>query len=282
MNIQNDTIANLFVGASKVMHGINPEIIDSKDNKIKSINCGYNGFSYVDQYIIINHLINNNYVKNIFIEVDPITFLSFNFSKYNCYVNSYLPFLKETDLQTILEQKRIFYYWNYVPFYRYLDFKSEIDSYLSSIVIDYKSNNGYLKEKENTYHSGHILYEMEKMVKDGELLKEKGIYRTKISQKQLFFLNKIVDICIKNHATLFFISMPVHPNFNKISSKINGYNESKEISKQIAIKHKLPIIDNSFLYNDSDYFMDDLHLNENGAKKYSQYLNGFINNLNKN
>ncbi len=264
---ENKHYTNLFIGASKIDMGIDPAIFDAAAPGTRTVNFGYHGFSFIDIDILLDHFLAHNRADNVFIEVEPITVMSFDFTKYNAYYNSYMPFIPAPDLKKIVKNDKLWYSWKYLPFYRYIDFKDEIDNILKFSTVNYDAASGYTPRSMQAYDS-HLIAEGLTMSTGAGL-----------SKTQLKCLSKIIN-AVKGKSRIYFIRMPTHRHFEAVLQGNQVYKLAKNAIDSITLKYGIPYINgNSMMLNRTDsLFRDDFHLNAKGAGQFSALLSHQLNN----
>lgn len=148
-----------------------------------------------------------------------------------------------------------------------------------------EKNNNYLKlgEQKLQMYNGfipdetHLSYENIQKYLDLEY----HIQKFEIDDKDLFYIEKIVNLCKENDINLIFVKTAM-PKYHTEKTNYNDfYNETKRIADLLGI----PFIDFNIIYNqvgfENIHFRDEFsttnhHLNTMGAKLTTDYLVDYI------
>jgi hypothetical protein len=129
-------------------------------------------------------------------------------------------------------------------------------------ILDY---NGYVPLKE-------------KRMKTGKQKTTSGVAtQSVVDTNKVNALKNIIRICREKNISLFIFNSPTYHNVNEIQSPPSP---EAELALEIILKNKVNYVDFSSdpLYaGHLDWYRDQLHLNENGASKYSQQIGELIN-----
>jgi hypothetical protein len=93
-----------------------------------------------------------------------------------------------------------------------------------------------------------------------------------ISDKNLEYLDKIINLCIHKKIKVYFIRSPLH-NFYEGLKTEKSFLELKELKYE-----KIPFLDFKKFSNNNKEFGDFEHLNYNGSKRFSSFFNKLLNN----
>ena len=238
----------IFIGSSRVESGVVPSIIEEKLNKT-TLNLGFQAAKLHDIYTVLQLIkYYDIHYEKIFIQVD----YSFNLnSTSTIFQPEILPFIHDNSIYNnhIKFNPSNYFKYNYVPFFRYcrndlkLGFR-EICLNLASKRTNALNNNGY-SPLEGTFEN------------------HKFSLPEKINRSNCY-LDSIQTFCKTNKIPVIFYCAPFSKqtkNFNyidKLKSKING------------------LYDFSSTITDNNLFQNGNHLNDNGAKIFTQI---FIDNV---
>lgn len=227
-------------------------------DKISIFNLSYNSDSYVDIYIKLNYLINNNVkIKNLYLTADEHTLSPYRETGNN---NSRSVFFTDYTSYNELYGKQYATYFYETIFIKYF---ALINTNNSKLVRKY-----LFSENETPYD--------EKSFKDLTVKerKRKAESRVKLqfvgnthSSKMNKYLEKIFMLCRENNISVYGIKFPVSKAYlTSLSNK--SYNIDS-----IFRENKIRVFDlkKVFIEND-DYFENQDHLNKKGSQQFSKIL----------
>ena len=254
-SLKNTKINYIFLGSSRVENGIVPSIIEGKTKK-SCVNLGFQASKMGDIYSVLKLLKEYNISSDsIFIQVDYI----FNVGGHsNNLPYEMSPFIRDNSatkeylLDYVGENKSNYY----VPFFRYCTQDAKIGfREVIANVFDKKTNvaqnKGYnpLQGIEN------------------QKANQRALPNT-IAKKNIYF-DKIKEYSKKNDVNVVFFCAP----FCKYTKQLDY------ISK---LKTKIPeLYDFSNSINDDKMFVNCYHLNEVGARKFTEIFTEKILKINK-
>lgn len=230
-----------FFGSSRVANHIDTEFFQTLSKK-RAINLGVEGAGLNDNLLLLKLFIEENTVDEIYLQIDS----NFeNISPSNISISEAMPFI---DNPIVAEHcKRYLDNYNrlkYIPFYRYAVNDPKIgfrEVFMTSIHKKPKTDPsiGFTPRKgTGVMHVFNL---------------------PKTISNQNCILNEIVTICKQNNIALYLYTAPF---CNKLKS--NGY------LKKMKIKIPELIV---IPYNFKDeYFVNCSHLNEKGAKLFTELL----------
>lgn len=232
----------LFLGSSRVVNHIMPEVVDSLTGK-KSLNLGIEGALPADYALQLELLLARGLrCKTLFLQVDHIYNSLHSSPKFMAEA---LPYLREEPFTTYFKTQFPEYHAAYyVPFYRYMT--SDYASGLRSLLQNLKANPDAV-----TYRGGF-------RPREGERKFRKSAYpKTMISGNP--HLNRIKAMCDAASIELVLYCSPVCSMVQQ-----NGFVEKLE--------KRLPgLMNYANLFPDS-YFGDCRHLTEAGARVFTARL----------
>ena len=247
-NQKNKKFDYLFLGSSRVVNDVNPNIIDSLLN-VKTINFGVMDARPKDILTILKLLKAYNIQSDkVFIQTD---YYYNNTGKSNFLYVEMLPYINENNIiSNYYSKDNDFFELKYLPFYRYSknNFNLGIRNLISSTL-----------KKENVLNSTQgfePLFGNETSFWVRELPR-KIVKNNKHNSEMLAYLEK------NNTNYQFFIS-PFRSdtkNISYIKLLKKQYNEIWDFSTSIS---------------NVNYFKNGYHLNKNGAHKFSELLSNHI------
>jgi hypothetical protein len=254
LSLENKKIDYIFLGSSRVDNFIDSEIIANKTGK-KAINLGIQG-GKLDDYYLILQLLNKQNIKSeiVFIQVDYI----FNMQGSSKFIKSSLmPFMDDLLISRYVEERDGDYFnLKHIPFYRYL-------------VYDYKLgfreffNTAIHKKSKTDFKNGYF----PKYGSSGEPLKSSLPGRVADNNQTFDAINEFAK---ENRIKVVYFMAPYCAN-------------TSNLEFSIKLKEKIPALLNySAIYSNDDYFFNCNHLNDTGAKVFSEFFADQIldNNLN--
>lgn len=246
--LKDSKIEYVFIGSSRVLSGIVPSIIEERTHK-KTLNLGFQAAKLHDIYTILK-LVDFYKIRTekIFIQVD----YAYNFNATSpIYQTEVLPFIHDNVIfdEHIKFNLSNYYKYHYVPFYRYA--KNDLKLGFREVVLNVigkktnaLNNDGYSPLQGTTPIHRFGL---------PEKINEKNVY---IDSIQLF--------CKKRNIAVAFYCAPF------CGHVINHHFIAN-------LKKKIPgLYDFSKAIKDEKMFNDPLHMNDEGAKLFT---NIFIDNL---
>jgi len=245
----------LLLGDSKIECAINDEIFSSSFNLAQSGSCYF--YSYIKLRETLKH---NHHIDTIVLgfsnsNLEPLRddwligekFISFKLRNHFFLFNT-------SDYQYLLKAN----------FWATIKNTSQVMLHnLKMILIGYNGLGGFLS--------------LNRQMDDDDLKKAIDIEKkdVDIAKHQLVYLKKIYSLCEKNNLTLILLSAPIH---NGSKQKYEHYTTSLLSFKNQWMKNSVIINHQNFELENKNY-ADFMHLNSDGAKRYSTFLknNGFAN-----
>lgn len=258
----------LFIGSSLAKNNINPIVFDSI-SKLNSYNFGYPGAKIEHSYMIINRYLHSNhpYPKMILIMLEPYVLdstIDINFPV------QYYPYYKDTMIYNFVSK-----YDSDIKMIKYLPFLgiTKYNDYLKNLGImgvlfpnrlTSTLKKGFEPLFENSWKTEIVLPENKTNV---------VIIPKKRSYSGLKYMETICKTCKEKNIKLYFIIPPkFHPNGSKTSeSKGDFFTKLQPFIEKYSVK----ILDHSNLdiCQKKEMFFDWHHLNNKGARIYTEFLN---------
>lgn len=244
-SLKNRKVDYIFLGSSRVENGIVPSVIFNKTNKT-AVNLGFQAAKLADVYTVLQLIKEYNiHCEKILIQVDYI----YNFVEGNSTIFQYemIPFIRENAItkeycERYIENPNANYY---IPFYRYCtnDLKIGFREVFANI-IDKKTNT-----VNNSGYGGRY----------GNSRQLQGSLPNVILERNTI-LDNIQSFSKQNNINVVYFCAPFCKNINSIDF----------ISK---LKNKIPKFkDFSGVIQDDKMFFNCNHLNDRGAKRFTEIL----------
>lgn len=234
----------LILGNSHTMVGVDPEVLS-----YKSINIANDSRKLITDYYILKKNIDN--LKDLKAVIFPISYYTFFINK-----------LSENE-------KRVYFNFYNLDEYNQGIVKNRIignmplKEHFNNVLFDFNGRKNFTskgKKRSTTSYIfnkkliKHRIGEVDGKILDGEAIKE-----------NIHFLNKMIKLCDVKEVKLFILLPPYHPDFNKFGGSLYTSNVEKIVIR-IVDKTSAVLIDSKhFDLDQSKYFNDVDHLNDNGA-----------------
>lgn len=245
LSLKNQRISYVFLGSSRVDNTIDSEVIESRTGK-RALNLGVQGGKLDDSFLMLQLLHRQGITSDtVFIQVDYI----FNMEGNSEILKSNLmPHINQAPISNFIrERSSDYYYLRYLPFYRYLkyDYKIGFREFVSTLLGKKPNHN-----LENGYRP--------KYGQANQKLIGKLPAKIKNSNKTIGAINRYAS---QHNINIVYFMAPFCSNTinldygAKLTKKIPGF------------------LDFSTVFEDHDeYFFNCGHLNDKGAKEFSQLL----------
>lgn len=244
-SLKNKKVDYIFIGSSRVENGIIPSVIYDKTGK-KAVNFGFQAAKLIDIYTVLQ-LIKEYNIKyeKVFIQVDYI----YNFVDGNSNILQYemVPFVRENAIVKEYSDK---FTANpnsnyYIPFYRYCN---------NDLKIGFREIFANLIHKRTTVvtNKGYV-------ARNGNSVELKGALPDVILNTNPI-LDNIQSFIKQNKIEVVFYCAPFCEN-----------NQNKNFT--LKLKTKIPgLQDFSGVITDDTMFLNCNHLNDSGAKRFTEIL----------
>ena len=243
-SLKNQKFDYAFLGSSRVYNTIMPSIIKERTGK-DAINMAFTASHLHDIYTVLK-LFKAYHIKTekIFIQVDN----SFNIDgKSNILEYQIIPFLRENEAtKAHFKTYSNLPFLYYVPFYRYCLYDQKIG-------FREVFNNLYGKSTDCADDLGF------KAEHDGNGIDNKYALPTKINTRNIIF-DSIKKYSANHNIDVIYFCAPY-------------YKETKNLDFVGKLKSKIPeLIDYSNAVEDGKMFLDNSHVNDIGARYFTNYL----------
>lgn len=246
----------LMMGTSRCNSHYVPSII-SDSIKMSVFNGGVDGANNIyAHYILLNLMLERYSPKMICLDLAPNDFLEQD-DPFRT-VTFYAPYIgqnNKVDSVFSLAGKK----WSYqlAHLYRY---NAKATSNLAGLFIDRQehSDHGYMAGEQKSFHPQQMNSE------------QRG---RKVDNQKISYLNKFVQRCKENNINLVFVTSP---KFSQADSLLYGP------IRNISLERDIPFFDyhtNGLFHDHPEYFRDENHLWDRGAREYSQLFAGRLKSL---
>jgi hypothetical protein len=185
----------IFMGSSRANNHFIPSIFEKQG--LKTYNYGVSGSHLYETALMLELMLERHYqIKNIIVQID----LNIGGDQQPApkYVAQFLPFIHHSKtIANYLSSQPDFYYWYYVPFYRYIEYGA---------VIGFRECwETFSKKQSNVLENGgyYALKGAGKNMKNN---------LTGLIAKRNPSYEKIKDLCQKNHIRLIAVTTPICEN----------------------------------------------------------------------
>lgn len=267
INNTNDYNKVLILGDSRAKSGFIPKNL-SKD----TYNLALGGVSSPEMYITLrNYLENHEKPKTVFIAFAPT---------HSIYADAfwtrgiYFHYLSTKEFIEIMKKAteyndKDYLIDNYLT--EYINYKLYLPNKYAAAIKNSKdrekiNDEKYIKVNNN---KGQIYFGQAKV---NENLNQETVVEKFVPSKTIdYYLNQIIELCINNEIDVIIEQIPFNKaSYDGVSAEfVNGYQEYME-----SIQKKYPsiIVNTELSYLTNDNFGDPSHLNEQGAKKYTNMI----------
>jgi hypothetical protein len=246
-------------GTSRAFHHVKPELFHSFDSNLSCINIGSDGTSHGDHFLQLYYFLKNgNTIDTVLLEVDEFTLSSSETATnpFKDYV--FLPeFRNEPTSQVYSDymsrgKNKL---WQ-LPLVRYIEYNNYFKLNRNTIVEDrFENTYGYEKSIGDKFD---IEVEFEKM-------------ELKISDIDIQYLNKIIDLCQDSGIVISLFSAPVLDDLiNVQTNRDTSYNFITELAADQGIDFhdfsQAPEL------RDTVFFTNYSHLKDTGSEIFTKML----------
>jgi hypothetical protein len=253
----------IFIGSSKVYHGVNPHIVDSISGS-KSFNIGMDGANIFELNTLFKaYLENHPSPKTVFLNLDV-----FSFVKNDYFFNHtfYYPYMKNNVIrQSLIEIKKWHWIQNYIPFTLF----SEYDDYSKSNAVKGIFSKGSDIPTGQFQHLGYISNSLNNLTPTSTKTPD---ITYDFDANGIIKLNEIIQICEEKKIHLILTFAPKYKSVNVNTN--SEANKNIDSISSIALYHNLEFwrADQLSLCSDSSMFLDMGHLNTKGAFEFSKIV----------
>lgn len=253
----------IFNGNSRALCNFVPDVFDSILH-FKSYNLGFGGHTFNPQYLKYNYYIQYNKQPTFLIQnVDFLTLSDMFVVGHER--EQILPYVFDSYLNKHLSGFGFNAFERNLPLFRYFGYQQEIKNGILKF-LKIKQYNNKISEQGFVYESGEW--------NPTELNKIEKINFLRDSLSVDLFEKFLIELK-RNNVTVFLVYSPVfYRATEKFTDKTDMGNFFSEISKKYSFTYLDYSTDSICL--DSTMFVNALHLNEKGARKFSERLSSEI------
>ena len=242
-SLKNQKFDYAFLGSSRVYNTVMPSVVKERTGK-STINMGFSASHLHDIYTVLKLFKAYNIsTEKIFIQVDYYYNMD---GRSNILEYQMMPFLRDNSVtKEHFKKLNNLPFLYYLPFYRYCAYDQkigfrEVFNNLSGKTTDVTNDFGYKPE----YGSG---------------VDNKYALPLKINKSNIIF-DSIEKFSADHHIDVTYFCAPF-------------YKETKNLDFVSKLKSKIPkLIDYSKAVDDGKMFLDNSHVNDIGAKYFTNYL----------
>lgn len=276
-----EPIETLFLGTSHCYRAYDPEAYEKLTGE-SAFNLGSSSQNIDTSYYLLREALRYQKIQKVYLDIYHV-FLFFNpdnreLVEANIISDYMRPSLNK--LEFILRRSSSEHYTNsFFPFRR--DWQKLGD-------FEYLKENIKKKQTESYQSFAPVVYEDEQYVGKGFVASKAVLHPENYqwiprSEKEdlsgdvsfaLSYLDKIVDLCRKENIELIFLTAP---SYEKYVESIDSYEAVHDFVQKIADERQIPYWDFNLMTEEmpelgTEDFMDEDHLNGNGAGKVTAYL----------
>ncbi|WP_439151223.1 hypothetical protein [Winogradskyella sp.] len=251
-----DTKTTLILGHSHSACSLNDSIVTN------SINLSGSGESYFYNYQKAQKLLSdNNHIKTVFIEftnnqVDSVMDdWIWSYEKMSYFLPFYSPFMERDEFELL--------------------FKNNSTDLLSSYSVATRKNLFRIIKNDYSYIDELGGYDATKLSKIDEMIENNRVEPIissshALSEKNILYLRKMVDLFKINNIEVFLIRSPQHPIYPDTSNE--------KVFKDVLNNrfNDVPFLDFDAMNFPNSHYLDPQHLNYEGAKDFSILFNDLI------
>lgn len=259
-------------GSSRVENNFNTACFDSICG-VKGFNIGYSGSALAQNYLTLYMFLKNgNKTKNYLLQVednfliDPKKSFSYPFQDY-----FFMPHIGDSIVDNCYKQNvplYKFFIWKTIPFLKYTEFKNyyTLNNLFKASTVDSSifKTKGYSKLNIN-HKKGFPLKSYQNITKE-----------VPVDEVNIFYLDKIKDLCKKNNINFIIYSSPVYKDSYLAYKPKNLHKALINYISVNNIKYFDFMLDEKF--NGSAFFLDETHLNAQGTDIFTKQLAATIKN----
>lgn len=281
---QEDKIACLWLGASRVYRGIDPGILDDALHAV-TFNAGSSSQRPEDSYFLLKEILKHHQVEKVVYDINYIMFqdypgdstirthilldyMSFGINKLQ-YAHEVLG-KPEYGITTISNVVRYKEGWK--------DGKKVLHNIkMHFLDPSYKKCEYSMSNTGDEWYAGKGFVYSNRVYESGEYLQVPWS-RENLYPRQLEYLQKMVSLCKEHGCDLLLISLPVYPSYlMREPHYLDIYDFFLDFSKKNGIEYvDLNQISLEELGITKESFQDEMHLNGKGAEEISRFLADYL------
>ncbi len=241
-----DTLDYAIFGSSRAKYTVNPTVI-AQQTQQEGVNLGMNASGPFEVKMAVQEFFKHTFAKRIYVQIDYTYYMT---APDSIGQLAWLPYIKEKDIfEHFKPYGKTYKTYKQIPMYRYLIFDGSLgfrNVTLSALgkTPDFLTDNGF-KNRWGT-------------------LQEDTPYPYTLEQKTNKQIDEIIKLANRKNVELYFFTAPV-------------YRPAEDFS---TLKENIPNYTNmSTTVKDKSYFSDHMHVNEEGARLFTQkFIDTFFSN----
>lgn len=266
LKIIKPTARILILGDSHSANGINPDVLG------RSVNLSDYGESYIQDYFKLKFVLSKkNSIRTVIL---PVDLHSLNNHRNNAilFIGYWDRFIDFIELGKYKKKEIKYWIYKYIDI-NLFDFRGEYITLFNAISKKLKHKNPGFINKFKGIKNQYFHRDRERKGESRALHHFLG--RKWINNEMIFYLKKIINLCKSRKLNLVLIKMPVSIQYYKCAEKMvpvkRYYNM---VNKIIKYKPRVYLLDlhNIFFNKERWKFYDSEHLNDDGAKIFSNIL----------
>ncbi|HAE31467.1 MAG TPA: hypothetical protein DCF89_10145 [Flavobacteriales bacterium] len=256
------------LGASRAYNVIDINTIDLTAG-LTGLNLGERGAGYAECYILLEHFLRKNSTKLLVLSLDYPSLKSVESYSYPFKEYAFLPQFEEDSIEFVFQDvlpPHKFWMYKFVKASKYMEFNSKYPFYDN--LIHFGIEQEYQKIEQS---KGSKLVNKNQRVEGFNTQDMEEITgKVQFNKLDLRYLRKIIQLCKSNDIELLCYSAPLYKDLYFA----RGYENINNQIDSLAASWDFEWNDYSFipLSQQEEYFADNSHLNQAGAKIFSKQL----------
>lgn len=258
----------IILGSSRAQSQINPIILDSTLNMM-TYNLGMSGYGFDMGFTRLKVYLKYNKKPKYIIQT--IDYGDFGRGKELPFKDQFIPYLSDKLLFNELASRGLPTYYKYFPFIKYHESKTVV----ALGVLEYF----HLKHFPDRKIKGYFLqprqwnpaaFELQKQKKEKILIK--------YDKRSIKLFEEMLDWGEKNDIKIFIVFTPKYYELLQMEA---GYEELHAVVERLSKQYHAPILNYYFdpLCSNTNYFHNAMHLNDLGARYFTEKLGRDIKSL---
>jgi hypothetical protein len=255
--VARDTVDILFIGSSRVHHGINPLAAEMATGR-STLNGGLEGAKIHDMETVIKGFLENHPDPAvIFLMLDPHSFLVEKDRMFNKIFFSYYLHNKAVSgsLQTWLGPQALVY--RALPAF----ITAEFDDYLRASAIRGHAGSYAIDKKSQFAYKGYV-----SLIRNFTPIGKEESFNDILKKEGLDVLKRIADTCAARKIRLVLLRGPYLSSYYE-KHRLDQFYDG--VRKELNDTAGLLMPEWTMNYGDTKYFKDESHLNAAGADRYT-------------
>jgi hypothetical protein len=273
INCKNKNFDYVVGGSSRVHNNFNTPLFDSLC-QINGFNIGYGGSALSQNYLTLYMFLKNgNKIRNYLQQVeddflmDPKKAFTYPFQDY-----FFMPYIGDENVDNCYKRNvslTKFYLWKYIPFVKYAEFNNYYS--LKKIAAPIKIDSSIFKFK------GYNKLEIDHVKEFPAKFYKKADKKNFVDESNIFYLNKIRDLCAHNGINFIIYSSPLYKKKYIANNQIELHTALINYVTKNKIKYFNFMLDKRYEYD--SLFYDETHLNSIGTDLFTAQLSDSLKNI---